>query len=131
MFIFKIMNWPDQRGSIKNGHHQNVIKRQQNREKWTHLHLSEFLIRRYHGVCGFRVRSIERLCADNIHRTSRLNDAELDQICENGMFELTFRIVSFVFVDVLCDDFFNYNSQVSPSYGRKTMTGFLRTQGIH
>ena len=58
-----------------------VVRRKIEREKWTHLHVSEFLIRRYPGVCGFSVRSIERFCADNnIHRTIRLNDAELDDV---------------------------------------------------
>ena len=49
-------------------------------EKWTYHWLSEYLMRRYSNTSGFSIRTIKRFCADkNIHRTSRLNEDELDE----------------------------------------------------
>ena len=45
-------------------------------------------MRRYSNTRGFSIRTIKRFCADkNIHRTSRLNEDELDEVsvCENGI----------------------------------------------
>ena len=55
-------------------------------EKWTHRRLSEYLMRRYSNTRGFSIRTIKRFCADkNIHRTSRLNEDELDEVVSQSV----------------------------------------------
>ena len=42
------------------------------------------LVRRYSNTRGFSIRTIKRFCADkNIHRTSRLNEDELDEVSQS------------------------------------------------
>lgn len=48
--------------------------------KWTHKQLSEHLQKKFPGVRGFSVRSIERFCSQqSIHKTARIDDSTLDQ----------------------------------------------------
>ena len=55
-------------------------------EKWMYHWLSEYLMKRYSNTSGFSIRTIKRLCADkNIHRTSRLNEDELDEVVSQSV----------------------------------------------
>ena len=43
-------------------------------------------MRRYSNTSGFSIRTIKRFCADNnIHRTSRLNEDELDEVVSQSV----------------------------------------------
>ena len=54
-------------------------------EKRTHR-LREYLMRSYSNTHGFSTRTIKRFCADkNIHRTSRLNEDELDEVVSQSV----------------------------------------------
>uniref|UniRef100_A0A1X7UTI5 Uncharacterized protein n=1 Tax=Amphimedon queenslandica TaxID=400682 RepID=A0A1X7UTI5_AMPQE len=86
---------------------EDFIKDKIINENWTHYRLSQFLKLRYPSIRGFSVRTIERFCADKgIHRTNRLDDAALEQVVPAAV------------------------RTVGPSYGRKTMTGFLRSHEV-
>ena len=50
-------------------------------EKWTHKAISTYLMSHYQGTRGLSTRSVQRYCeTNNIHKTSRLNDQQLDTI---------------------------------------------------
>ncbi len=60
---------------------ESLIRQKVEKERWTHKQISDFLKRRYPGVRGLSVRSIERLCCSkNIHKTVQILERELDDI---------------------------------------------------
>ena len=49
-------------------------------ENFTYEQLSTFLQHLFPGKRGFSIRSLQRYCSkENIHKTSRLNDIELNE----------------------------------------------------
>uniref|UniRef100_A0A1X7VSJ3 Reverse transcriptase Ty1/copia-type domain-containing protein n=1 Tax=Amphimedon queenslandica TaxID=400682 RepID=A0A1X7VSJ3_AMPQE len=75
--------------------------------KWTFSRVSEHLKQEYPGTRGLSLRSLERFCQlKDIHRTSRFNDITLDHVVSGAI------------------------NMLGPTYGRKTMTGILRSREI-
>ena len=55
-------------------------------EKWSHTKISAYLVASYPGVIGLSTRSVQRYCAaENIHKTSRLNDLDLDKVVNDAV----------------------------------------------
>ena len=53
-------------------------------------HLASYLMSRYEGTRGLSTRSVQRYCSINdIHKTSRLNDQDLDTIVTNAASKVT------------------------------------------
>ena len=72
-----------------------------------HQEVSEELQIQHPGVKGLSSRSVRRFCISNdIHHTFRLEAPQLARVVASGV------------------------SRVGPTYGRKTMKGFLASQGI-
>ncbi|XP_065896313.1 uncharacterized protein [Dysidea avara] len=75
--------------------------------RWTYDRLSTYLQSLYPERSGFSVRSLQRFCnSKGIQRTSRLNTADLDE-------EVAVAV-----------------SKAGPTYGRKTITVFLASEGV-
>ena len=59
-------------------------------KKWTHKAISFYLMSRYQGTRGLSTRSLQRYCSvNNIHKTSRLNDQDLDVVVSNAASKVT------------------------------------------
>ena len=58
-------------------------------ENFTHQRLSDSLQKIFPGQKGFSIRSLQRYCASkDIHKTSRLNKNDLDEIVEESVNEV-------------------------------------------
>ena len=74
---------------------------------FTHQSIALELQQHYPSLRGLSARSVRRFCYNNqIHRSSRLSTNEVDDVVEW------------------------YVGRVGPSYGRRTLTGLLRSDGI-
>lgn len=81
--------------------------RDQIQNNCTYSAIAAQLQQRYPTARGLSARSVRRYCNDNnISRSSRLNSSEVDDAVERAV------------------------SAVGPSYGRRTLTGLLRSEGI-
>jgi hypothetical protein len=86
---------------------EDLVRDLVEQRRWSHSRVSDYLQQTYPGTRGLSLRSIQRFCsAKGIHRTSRLDDTQVDEVVSEAV------------------------NMVGPVYGRKTMTGFLRSQGI-
>ncbi|XP_019850817.1 PREDICTED: uncharacterized protein LOC109581281 [Amphimedon queenslandica] len=87
---------------------ESLVRELVEERKWILSRVSEHLKQEYPGTRGLSLRSVERFCQlkDIHHRTSRLNDTTLDHVVSDAI------------------------NMVGPTYGRKTMTGLLRSRGI-
>ena len=84
-----------------------MVRQMDSVEGRTHQEVSEELQIQYPDVKGLSSRSVRRFCTNSdIHRTSRLEAQQLSRVVASGV------------------------SRVGPTYGRKTMKGFLASQGI-
>ena len=60
---------------------EDCIREKIQKDRYTHKEISEYLRRKYPGVRGFSVRSIERFCsACDIHKTEKMSDLTLDTV---------------------------------------------------
>ena len=74
---------------------------------YTHQSIALELQQHYPSLRGLSTRSVRRFCCRNrIHHSSRLSTTEVDDVVER------------------------YVGQAGPSYGRRTLTGLLRSDGI-
>ncbi|XP_065826874.1 uncharacterized protein [Oscarella lobularis] len=74
---------------------------------FTHDKISDLLTGQFPSVRGFSARSVRRYCKEHdIHWTTPVTDDELQREVEKGV------------------------EAVGPTYGRKTMKGYLATQGL-
>ena len=75
---------------------------------WTHEEISQYLVAEMPFFRGLSSRSVRRFCLSRgIHYRSRLNASSLDRIVHLRV------------------------SQVGHSYGRRTLHGLLRSEGLH
>ena len=59
---------------------EDFIREKVEKEHWTHVKLSAFFHAQYPGDRGFSARTLERFCREkDIHKTSRLTNADLDE----------------------------------------------------
>lgn len=73
----------------------------------TYIAIAMELQQRYPSVRGLSARSVRRYCNDHqMSRSSRLTSSEVDDVVERAV------------------------SSVGPSYGRRTLTGLLRSEGV-
>jgi DNA repair protein RadC len=73
----------------------------------SHKAIAQELQQQCPSLRGLSTKSVCRFCSNNgIHRSSRLSTHEVDSVVEQ------------------------YVARVSPSYGRRTLTGLLRFEGI-
>lgn len=65
---------------------EDVVREKVERERWTYKKLSTHLLELYPGAKGFGVRSVRRFCClNNIRRTSRLSDGEVDIVVSGAV----------------------------------------------
>ena len=84
-----------------------VVRQMVEVERKSHEKVSEELMVRFSGKKGLSSRSVRRFCSEHdIHGISRLEQPELSQVVATAV------------------------DQVGPTYGRKTMKGFLARGGI-
>ena len=77
------------------------------RRGYSHQAIAQELQQQCPSIRGLSTRSVRRFCSTNeIHHSSRLSANEVDNVVEQ------------------------YVARVGPSYGRRTLTGLLRSEGI-
>ena len=78
---------PTSRGSAPSlGDLEDHIRTRIQKDRYTHKEVSDCLHRKYPGVRGFSVRSIERFCRDReIHKTTKISVAALDRVVTNAV----------------------------------------------
>ena len=55
-------------------------------KKWTHKAISNYLMSRHQATRGLSTRSVQRYCAaNNIHKTSRLEDQDIDMVVNDAV----------------------------------------------
>ena len=109
---------------------EQLVRDKIENERWTCIQLRDFLKMTYPGRRGFSLRSIQRFCqAKSIYRTSRLSSTDLDIAVSNAITNVCRRLIVLVNLQ-----YHNITVililQVGPTYGRKTMTGLLSSQGL-
>lgn len=66
-------------------------------KKWTHKAISTYLVSKYQGMRGLSTRSVQRYCAgNNIHKSARLSDQDLDTVVSNAAYKVIYKYVSIV-----------------------------------
>ena len=86
---------------------EKTIRKMVEVDRKSYQQISEELKIDFPGMRGLSARSVQRFCVSNdIHGTSRLGPVELSQVVTSAI------------------------GRVGPTYGRKTMKGFLATNGI-
>ena len=86
---------------------ENTIRKMVEVDRKSYQQISEELKIEFPGMRGLSARSVQRFCVSkNIHVTSRLSPLELSEVVTSAI------------------------GRVGPTYGRKTMKGFLASKGI-
>lgn len=86
---------------------ETMVKQMVELHRQTHEKVSEELQKMFPGKRGLSSRSVRRFCSEKgIHSSSRLEQLQLSQAVANAI------------------------SKVGPTYGRKTMKGYLASRGI-
>ena len=65
---------------------EGYIRNKVEQDHLTHREISERLEAKFPGVRGFSIRSVGRFCQEKrIHKTSRLSQAEVEQVVAEGV----------------------------------------------
>jgi hypothetical protein len=65
---------------------EDLVRDLVEQRRWSHSRVSDYLQQTYPGTRGLSLRSIQRFCsAKGIHRTSRLDDTQVDEVVSEAV----------------------------------------------